>query len=257
MAFFERHHPSDPFIRTPGISSAWCPGCGIGVVVNVFLQALGRSDKSTDSIQIVWSDLGCTGNIAPFLKIPNTQSPIGSLFETAVQVRKTHPGSLPVLFLSDSDFMVMGIDRLLQLCRSGENLLILYINSSLYHLLFENKKIQPVLFKKHIAPSRSETPFNMPLLFDRYGASYIARWTPLHCWRLRRSIEEAFEKKGMSFIEIISPCLMPIASDGQLGFSIDRMGSHQSGTLIQHRAKTEELDTRQEGELLIGKFIDR
>lgn len=153
--------------------------------------------------------------------------------------------------------MVLGIDRLLELCKKKETLLVLYINSYLYHLLFENKKIKPVLFKKHIAPSRSETPFNIPQLFTKYGASYVARWTPLHCRRLRRSIEEAFQKTGMSMIEILSPCLLHIADDGKMGFSIDRMGSHQSGTSIQNQAHVEKMDTRQNGELPVGKFVDR
>lgn len=43
-------------------------------------------------------------------------------------------------------------------------------------------------------------------LVEGAGAVYVARWTTFHVRQLAHCIQEAFKKKGFSFIEIISPC---------------------------------------------------
>lgn len=38
------------------------------------------------------------------------------------------------------------------------------------------------------------------------GATYVARWTVAHPVQLSRSIESGIKHKGLSFIEVITPC---------------------------------------------------
>jgi 2-oxoglutarate ferredoxin oxidoreductase subunit beta len=51
-----------------------------------------------------------------------------------------------------------------------------------------------------------ESPFNLPLLAYASGATYVARWTILHSRDLTKAIEEAFTRRGFSFIEVLAPC---------------------------------------------------
>jgi len=51
-----------------------------------------------------------------------------------------------------------------------------------------------------------EHPFNLAHLAAASGAVYVARWTAVHVKRIRESIKKAINKKGFSFIEIITPC---------------------------------------------------
>ena len=41
----ERHgvHPDDEYLKRGRIPHIWCPGCGLGVVLNAFIQALKRN----------------------------------------------------------------------------------------------------------------------------------------------------------------------------------------------------------------------
>jgi 2-oxoglutarate ferredoxin oxidoreductase subunit beta len=51
-----------------------------------------------------------------------------------------------------------------------------------------------------------ENPFNLVHLAAASGATYVARWTAVHVRRIRESIMKALNKKGFTFIEVITPC---------------------------------------------------
>ncbi|RLG47611.1 MAG: hypothetical protein DRO06_02565, partial [Thermoproteota archaeon] len=51
-----------------------------------------------------------------------------------------------------------------------------------------------------------EPPFDLCRLVEAAGATYVARWTTYHLVQLERSIGEALQNEGFSFIEVISQC---------------------------------------------------
>jgi 2-oxoglutarate ferredoxin oxidoreductase subunit beta len=167
------------------------------------------------------------------------------------------PEARIVIFLQDGDFLAAGVNGLLEASRNGMPFLVIFINSYIYNLLIYDKKTRPLPFQKHLAPQDQDSPYNMPLLLEQNGAALVARWTPLHVRRLSRSLREGLNKDGLSFVEVLSPCLMHIASEGKLGWKIDRMGGFYTDTEIRNAAPDGDLDTRLRGKMIIGKFIDR
>ena len=257
MVLKENTHPVNDLLRSDKLPTAWCPGCGVGITVNAFLQAFEKSRLDRENIRIISSEIGCTGKIAQYLHFPWSPAPQGEVFSTASKERKKKPDTRIIIFLQDGDFLTAGVNGLLEASKKRESLCVVFINSFIYNLLIDDKKTRPLPFQKQLAPQDSESPYNMPLLMEQNGASLIARWTPLHVRRLSKSIQEALTKEGLSFIEVLSPCLMHIASEGKLGWKIDRMGTFYTDSEIRSAAPDFELDTRLKGSIIVGKFINR
>ena len=51
-----------------------------------------------------------------------------------------------------------------------------------------------------------ERPFDLARLVAAAGANYVARWTTAHPMQASRAIKTAIERRGFSFIEMISQC---------------------------------------------------
>jgi len=84
----------------------------------------------------------------------------------------------------------------------------------------------------------------------------VARWTSLHLRRVTKSISEAINKRGFSFIEVITPCVTLYARRNRLGQGLDLLKYYYDNSDIQHGADTKDLDINFQGKLIVGKFVD-
>ncbi len=80
-----------------------------------------------------------------------------------------------------------------------------------------------------------EPAFNLPHLVEAAGAVYVARWTTFHVRQLARSIGEAFQKKGFSFIEVISPCPTLYQRRNKMGDGLDTMKYYKEKSKVKTR----------------------
>lgn len=257
----ENQHPVDSLLNRDLIPSIWCSGCGIGIVLNTFLQAIGKLEIDPKTIRVLSSSLGCTGRIAEYIRIENLSLQTDEIISKAEKIRKENPDYEIVVFLNDTDFMAYGADSLFKKYPRELKLIVIYINSFLYNLFVAHKLMFNTPFSRSAdnlknIPGKLNHPFNLPDLAVTSGAVFVARWTPLHVRRFYFSLKKAFNKNGLSFIEIISPCLMYFASDKGLGRTLDRMKYFLKKSVIKNGEPTEDLDTRNENELIIGNFID-
>ena len=257
MSKREDQHPIDSLLHSDLIPSIWCPGCGIGIVVNTFLQTVKKLNIDPDEICVVSSGLGCIGKIPEYLRFKRLNTADRNVLHSAATLKMENPDFKIVVFLNDDDFIASGVDDLLEACKKGIEFLVIYINSFIYHVFMEHKELHQTPFKRNPSSNDSESPFNIPHLAKTCGASFVARWTPLHCRRLTFSIKEAFLKQGFSLIEVISPCLMYYASAGKLGKILDRMGIFYKNSVIKNEEPTENLDIRANKKIVVGKFVDR
>jgi 2-oxoglutarate ferredoxin oxidoreductase subunit beta len=101
-------HPSDALLRTGLIPSVWCPGCGIGTVVNTFIQAVERLKVDFSEVSVV-SGIGCTGKINDYLRCNVSQVLDGKVLEFAADLKLKKPDSKIVVFLNNADLLVSGI----------------------------------------------------------------------------------------------------------------------------------------------------
>ncbi|MBN1272734.1 MAG: hypothetical protein JXB26_10745 [Candidatus Aminicenantes bacterium] len=249
-------HPVDFYLYQDKLPFLWCPGCGIGIVINSFVQAVDKKLPTRDHIAVASSGLSCAGKIPEVLTFLEIKITDDKLFRSAALYKRNNPEKKVVVFFSENDLLSSEGKDLLAVCEQKTNILAILINTFVYQIFIEHRKLVDVPFSASTS-GNSDSPFNIPHLAASCGASYVARWTPLHCRRLKSSIQKALDKEGFSLIEVISPCLMYHASCGNLGKSLDRMGLFLKNTQILHNEPTENVDLRESPKIKVGNFIDR
>jgi 2-oxoglutarate ferredoxin oxidoreductase subunit beta len=251
----EKSHPADCFLRADPVSSVWCPGCGIGTVINTFIQTVEKLNIDLNEICVV-SGIGCTGKVAEYLKFKSFQVNDGEVIKYAAKVKSENSDSKVVVFSNNADFLVSGAEDFIEIGKNDVNILVIHINNIIYTIT-ENRAIPTTPFMRASINKDFELPFNIPHLAKSCGARYVARWTPLHAGWLMYSIIDAFYKKGFSVIEVISPCLMYYASNDRMADATGRIKFYDTNSVIKQDESTENLDVRINNKIIIGKFVDK
>ena len=88
------------------------------------------------------------------------------------------------------------------------------------------------------------------------GAAYVARWTTAQVHQMQRSIGEALQKKGFSFVEIIAPCPTYYGRMNRQPTGLDQMRYYRSNSIVRHGANPYEVGVGLSGQIITGKFID-
>ena len=88
------------------------------------------------------------------------------------------------------------------------------------------------------------------------GAPYVARWTCLHIRRLTWCFQEAIERTGFRFIEVIAPCPTLYSRLNKLGTGLSGMKFYHDNAEIRNGADTREAAIDYQTKILCGKFID-
>lgn len=255
MGESKSRHPSDSYLRPDAFPSVWCPGCGIGIAVSTFLQAVTKAGLSEHDVCMISSGISCTGKIPDYLSGRTEIFGEGSIIRRAAELKTASPRLTVVVFLNDNDFLLSGLDDLAEICRENADLVVVYVNSFIFHVFWEHKECRNPPLVGETASSGRASLFNLPLFAADAGASFVARWTPLHVRRLRHSMQKALQTRGFAFIEVVSPCLMYYASAGGLGQTLDRMGGFLEQSVIRHDAPSEQTDMRDLNRIVVGVFV--
>ena len=257
----ERPEPKNPvenFLRMDRIPHIWCSGCGIGVVVSSFTDALRKSSFDLNKLAIV-SGIGCTGRVAGYIKLDSFHSTHGRPIPFATGLKLANPELKVVVFSGDGDIFGIGGNHFIHAARRNMDMVVICVNNFNYAMTGgQVAPTSPTDANLSTAPyGNFEHPFSLPYLADACGASYVARWTCLHIRRVTKSIQEALDKKGFSLIEVIAPCVTLYARRNRLGDGLNLLKYYYDNSVIQHGADTRTLDIGYQGKMIVGKFIDR
>ncbi len=251
-------HPSAPLLRMERIPHVWCPGCGIGTVVKCYATALERAGVDLDKAAIV-SGIGCSGRAAGYMKLDGFHATHGRAIPFATGLKLGRPELLVTVFSGDGDLSGIGGNHFIHAARRNMDLLVILINNFIYGMTGgQNAPTTPVEARSSTMPfGNFEPPFNLPHLAASCGAPYVARWTCLHIRRLTWAIEEAIERKGFRFIEVIAPCPTLYARLNKLGTGLNGLRFYHDNAEIRHGADTSELDIDFQKSIICGKFVDK
>ena len=261
MSAEARNEPKNPienFLRMDRIPHIWCSGCGIGVVVTSFADALRKSEKDLNKVAVV-SGIGCTGRVAGYVKLDSFHSTHGRAIPFATGLKLANPELDVVVFSGDGDIAGIGGNHFIHAARRNMDLLVICVNNFNYAMTGgQVAPTTPIDANLSTAPfGNFEYPFSLPYLADACGATYVARWTCLHIRRVTNSIQEALGKKGFRFIEVIAPCVTLYARRNRLGDGLNILKYYYENSEIRHGADTRTVDISYQGKITCGKFIDR
>lgn len=254
----ESKHPMEEYLRMDRMPHIWCSGCGIGVVVTSFIEALQKSGLDPNKVCIV-SGIGCTGRVAGYIKLDSFHTTHGRPIPFATGLKLANPELKVVVFSGDGDIVGIGGNHFIHAARRNMDLMVLCVNNFNYAMTGgQVAATSPLGANLSTAPyGNYEYPFNLPYLAEACGATYVARWTCLHIRRVTKSIQEAFQKRGFSFIEVITPCVTLYARRNRLGDGLNLLRYYYENSEIQHGADTRSLDIAYQGKIIVGKFVDK
>jgi 2-oxoglutarate ferredoxin oxidoreductase subunit beta len=251
-------HPAEWALRTDRLPHIWCPGCGIGIGLGTFTQALKEAEVSLQNLCVV-SGIGCTGRVAGYVKCDSFHTTHGRAIPFAVGLHLGNPDLRVVVFSGDGDMAAIGGNHLIHAARRNIDLTVICINNFNYGMTGgqAGPTSQAGARTATTPKGNVEAPFNLPALLRAAGATYVARWTVLDLGRLRRSMVEALNHKGFAFVEVISPCPIYYGRFNRLGDSLGELRYYKDNTIVKNFASAEECDLETlGGKIVVGKFVE-
>ncbi len=251
-------NPLMPWLRRDRLPHLWCPGCGIGTTLNCFVRALRQSGLNLDQVAVV-SGIGCTGRVAGYLKLDSFHTTHGRAIPFATGLKLANPGLKVVVYSGDGDLFAIGGNHFVHAARRNLDILVVCVNNYTYGMTGgQAAPTTPVGAIQTTMPfGNFEDPFNLPFLADACGAVYVARWTVYHVRQLALAMKEGLAKKGFAFIEALSPCPTLYSRRNRLGEGIDQLKYYKAKSILKNGADTKEAGLSFQGDIVVGKFVDR
>lgn len=251
-------HPMDSWLRQDRLPHIWCPGCGIGIAFSAMIGALQESGYPREKLAIV-SGIGCSSRAAGYLQIDSFHTTHGRALPFATGLKLANPELKVFVFAGDGDLSAIGGNHFIHAARRNMDLNIICINNYIYGMTGgQESPGTPFGAISSTTPyGNQDTPFNLPHLAEAAGASFVARWTTAHPRQLKKAILTSFQKKGFTFLEVISPCPTVYGRRNKQPFGIQMMKNLLETSKINHDARGHEWDIALDKPVVIGNFIDR
>ena len=250
-------HPHEELLRMDRIPHIWCAGCGIGTVFGCVLSAIKKSDYPPDDVAVV-SGIGCTGRMAGYVKLDSYHTTHGRAVPFATGLKLARPESCVLVCSGDGDLLAIGGNHFIHAARRNIDITILCVSNFNYGMTGgQLAPSTPFGAKTTTSPiGCPEEPFNFCHLAAASGAVYVARWTALHIRRLTDSISEAMEKRGFSFVEVLSPCPTSFGRRNKMGKGLDIVKYYHEKSVIRNDIDPKEATLDFNSNLVVGKFVD-
>jgi 2-oxoglutarate ferredoxin oxidoreductase subunit beta len=250
-------HPIDSLLRQERMPHIWCPGCGIGTSVNCFGRALLSSGLDLSQVSIV-SGIGCTGRVAGYMRLDSFHTTHGRAIPFATGLKLGNPKLKVIVYSGDGDLIAIGGNHFMHAARRNMDLMVVCVNNFNYAMTGgQVAPTTPLTALGTTAPyGNYEQPFNLPMLAESCGATYVARWTVFHVRQLEKTFAEALTRKGFVFIEVLGPCPTLYGRRNRLGDAVDMVRYYKEKSTVKNNANTREVGIGFQGDLIIGKFVD-
>ncbi len=227
--------------------TAFCPGCGDGMILNGLSRAVEKQEIRKEDIVAV-SGIGCAAWIvSPYWRVDTLHTTHGRAIPHAIGVKVGNKDLKVVVVSGDGDCVGIGGNHLIHACRNNIDLTVIMVNNGLYAMTGGQVAPTTDYMEKTVTTPYGNPSHGMDVseLVKAAGASHVARWTTYHMRELTKEIEYALQKKGLSFIEILTQC--PTRTGKKDGVSTLEM-------LEWYKNNTSKTPT--EGKITVGRFVD-
>ena len=252
-----KKHPLDTYLRVDRFPHIWCPGCGLGLVVNCFLRGLLKSGLALDKVAVV-SGIGCAGRAAGYLKLDSFHTTHGRAIPFATGLKLANPELKVVVLSGEGDLLAIGGNHLIHTARRNIDMTVLCVNNFTYGMTGgQLGPTTPLAARTTTSPGGNiEEPFNIPYLAAASGAVYVARWTTSQTSRLEKAVTEALLKKGFSLVEIISPCPTYYGRMNNQATGLAQMKYYRDNSVVKQGINPSHVSIELNGQIIVGKFVD-
>ncbi len=238
------------YLRMDKMPLYWCPGCGDGIVLKCYLEAIDELGWSKDDCAMV-SGIGCAARVTGYVDFHTLHTIHGRAIAVAVGIKMAHPDKHVFVFGGDGDLVHIGGNHLLHACRRNIDITVVLINNWIYGMTGgQHSCTTPPGAKASTAPRGSYEPtIDVCKMAIGAGAGYVARGFAGDPVRLKKLIKEGLEYKGFALIDVFSPCPINFGRRNKLGDPAKLLEHMKSFLVSSAKAK------RMSEEELKGKFI--
>lgn len=249
-------HPFSKYLREEMMPHIWCPGCGNGIVLNCFTHALDELKIDLDKLVIV-SGIGCIGRTAGYINTDSFHTTHGRALPFATGVKLANPDLEIAVISGDGDLFAIGGNHFIHAARRNIGIKVLCVNNLNYGMTGgQSGPTTPIDSVTPTSPyGNIENPFNLVHLGAASGATYVARWTTLHVRRLTLSIKKMLQKKGFSFIEVLSPCPEIYGRHNKMRSGLEMMSWFKKASVIENFSDPSKAEITIE-RIVVGEFVD-
>ena len=199
-------------------STHYCPGCGHGTVHKLIAEAIDELDIR-DRV-IFHSPVGCSVFAYYYFDTGNIQCSHGRAPAVATGVRRVRKDAIVISYQGDGDLAGIGTSEIIHAANRGENITVFFINNAIYGMTGGQMAPTTLQGQKTLTTptgrdaGRDGLPIGMAELINALPTPvYIERVTLSSAkgvlktrQAVRKGLKYQVEKKGFSFVEILSPC---------------------------------------------------
>ena len=201
-----------------GVHTHYCPGCTHGIVHRMLCETLNELDIQEITTGI--APVGCAALMYGYIDTDFIEAPHGRAPAIATGFKRVRPDRMIFTYQGDGDLASIGAAEIVHAANRSENITVLFINNAIYGMTGGQMAPTTLIGQKTTTtqdgrdPARAGYPMRMcEMLATLKGPAYIERVSaakPAHLPALKKAIRKAFQnqidKKGFSFVEILSTC---------------------------------------------------
>lgn len=252
-------HFSLQYLRKETLPTVFCPGCGNGTISNAFLKAvkdLGHEDLTGFAFV---SGIGCGAWIpSPHYNADTLHTTHGRALAFATGLKLSRPELKVVVISGDGDIAGIGGNHLIHAARRNIDMTVICSNNFNYGMT--GGQVSATTFSGDTTSTtpfgNPERPFDISRLVAAAGANYVARWTTAHPVQASRAIKTALQRRGFTFIEMLSQCPTAYGRRAKIGSAqkflewFKKLPVRKKGEPVEHSIPTPEGTD-------LGVFADR
>jgi 2-oxoglutarate ferredoxin oxidoreductase subunit beta len=252
----EMVHPLSKYLREAMMPHIWCSGCGNGIILNCFIQAIDDLQMNLDKLVVV-SGIGCIGRAAGYTNVNSFHTTHGRPIAFATGVKLANPKLDVVIVSGDGDLFAIGGNHFIHAARRNIGVKVICANNFNYGMTGgQQGPTTPLEALTTTTPyGNVEHPFNLVHLAAASGATFVARWTTLHARRLTRSIVKLLQKEGFCFIEVITPCPEIFGRHNKMRTGLEMMEWFKKASVVEHFSDPAKAEITSE-KIVVGEFVD-
>lgn len=244
-------------LRSP-IFPTWCPGCGDFGIWAAIKKALIESQIPAEQL-VVCFDIGCSGNMADFLRVYGFHTLHGRALPIAEGIKMANHGLKVLVIGGDGGMYGEGMGHFIAACRGNHDITLLVHDNQTYGLT--TGQTSPTTTQgvatKSTPQGVIEVPANPLGLAITSGASWVGRSYAGDIMYTADLLKKAMNHKGFSLLDVFQPCV-----------TFNKRNTHQwfqqrvvkietiQGYSPENAAKAWEL-TQSTEQLPIGVFYER
>ena len=196
----------------------YCPGCSHGVIHKLLAEVIAEMGLTEKTVGV--SPVGCAVFAYNYIDVDWIEAAHGRAPAVATAVSRLWPENVVFTYQGDGDLAAIGTAESIHACNRGENIVIIFINNGIYGMT--GGQMAPTTLE---GMKTSTTPYGRRADLNGYplkitdmitlldGTCLVSRQavhTPAAVRNAKKAIKQAFinarEKRGTSFIEIVSTC---------------------------------------------------